>query len=202
MAKHEKLRELLKSYLTELGALTTATATGAPWRHRQRTAVNIIERNIIDLFDKIERERDGHNNVAIQNLKAFEQMQRERDDVIRLLREKCEQSNRSFNLEAAKRGEPIEVLFNGNWIDATFVGVARGLPVLDSLQFDTTPSTWPVGQTIRMKSREVTMYANIYRHPSGRFNIGSLYETPNEARHNSDSKAVVNAVPVTFTVAE
>jgi hypothetical protein len=206
MTKQTELRELLKAYRAELDMANALAAANHLAQHEQRITVDMIESRIFSLFDTILRDRDSVHRAASQNLKALEQVTRERDELKRRYAgaKPAAPANKPFDLEAAKRGEPVEVLYKGNWIEVTFVGVARGFPVLDSLQFDTTPSTWGSdGETIRMKSTacDVTMYANIYRSLSPRFNIGSLYETPNEAQRCSYSNAVVRAIPVTFTVA-
>jgi hypothetical protein len=121
-----------------------------------------------------------------------------------------QQANKPFDLEAAKRGEPIEVLFDEEWIDAKFCSVSDNFT--DSIVVEIplnirsakliSPSIWGIANT-RMKqtTQDIVMYANVYRLTSGRFSIGSLHETPNEARRNSaGDTSFVAMTQVTFTV--
>ncbi|HEX7906794.1 MAG TPA: hypothetical protein VF534_01695 [Paraburkholderia sp.] len=79
-----------------------------------------------------------------------------------------------FDLDAAKRGEPIQVLYRDQWIDAYFVGVSKtGHIVAEGDYASGQFSTWG-GDNVRMAPRKRTVYVNLWK---GELRPGNVYVT-------------------------
>lgn len=100
-----------------------------------------------------------------------------------------------FNLEAAKRGDVVQILKNGNWIDTHFVGLNRtgtyavfqeNVGLYSDIRFLPIDS-----ETIRMKPKQREMWC--YPHWSG----GSLFiSSPEDTKENAERSAAATVIHV------
>lgn len=143
-------------------------------------------------------ERSAHGK-RLKILSLFE-------DLCRELENEPQPEPRPFDLEAAKRGEPIEVMIaSDNWIEKQFVGYfidGRGVPMVVYIHAD-RPDWVPIAQ-VRMKAPEqITMYANVRRMSSGAV-FGALYDSKRAATLNAENHIngtqLATAFPVKITV--
>jgi hypothetical protein len=106
-----------------------------------------------------------------------------------------------FDLEAAKRGEPIHVLFDGTWTDAHFVGMNRiGHVVTEGTYQCGAFATWTTG-SVRMAPKKRTVYVNLYAQENplcrGKGQFGVWHDTADAAEASGDStSAIALAVPI------
>lgn len=103
--------------------------------------------------------------------------------------------NRPFDLEAARRGDPIEVcICAGRWERREFIGTFCGLIGTMVVYVENNQPEFTVLAGARMARKERIVFVNI-----GWGNVGNWYGTAQEARQNSAGhKLLAIAVPVTF----
>jgi hypothetical protein len=115
---------------------------------------------------------------------------------------------RPFDLTAAKQGEPVEVLYRGEWVPAHFVGLnSRGVPIFEGEWDAHEYSPW-TRENIRMAERvpqKRTVWVNIYRLRLEDFdgNDAGAFDTEEQAILNAfDNSAGVIAKAVPIEIAD
>jgi hypothetical protein len=114
---------------------------------------------------------------------------------------------RPFDLEAAKRGEPVEVLYRSEWVEAHFVGLDRHqAPVFEGEWDGFSLSTWR-RENVRMAARKPpvkrTAWVNVYRARLDGWdgNDAAAFDTEEDARTNAtDNHAGLAAIAVPIEI--
>jgi hypothetical protein len=181
MSKQETLRQLINSFKQEPSDIT--------------------ESRIFSKFASLQKELEVMKRLRSEAVQLVAELTKENAVLRASVPPVKPQENKPFDIEAAKRGEPIEYFTGLSWEDCQFIGLRPcGSPVIE---FENVVFTIFGTGNLRMKqtTQDIVMYANVYRLTSGRFSIGSLHETPNEARRNAaGDTSFVAMTQVTFTV--
>jgi hypothetical protein len=113
---------------------------------------------------------------------------------------------KSFDLDAARRGEPIQVLYDDKWIDTHFVGTTKiGLIVVQGNFRCGEFSTWGYTST-RMAPKLVTKYLNVYGGKMKGSYVGHdacVFDNEADAKTNADRNAspiLLRAAPIEVEV--
>jgi hypothetical protein len=106
-----------------------------------------------------------------------------------------------FNLEAAQRGEPIQLgpgYGTPDWQDVHFVGLSRnGLPVVQAKYNRESCLVIGLPEKLRMAPKKRTVFVNIYPiKPGARAAVCMAYDTEIDARATSGANAIAIARPV------
>ena len=187
MAKQTELRELTNS-------LANAIRSG-----NERLAYE-KQQKLFSLFADLERELQGTRNIASERLHGIQALQRR-------LEARQTLEHRPFDLEAAKRGEPIEVLMTfDDYYEKEFIGTFKGVNGIEMVTYlhDGKPDFTPSNQ-VRMKAPEqLTAYVNAYRMANGLTYFGVQASEDNAkdtaARVAYATTVLAVAIPVKITV--
>lgn len=194
-----------------LGALTRAACSGDA-----RTAHG-VKQKVFLLFANLERTLEGIRELAADELRKTQRLQQEiktlraeRDHAHQALERAIRNEQpqpRPFDIEAAKRGEPIEwqPLYAEHWEPGEFVGItSTGKVVVELAPLNV--NIHPI-EKLRMKASEteqVTAYVNAYRMANGNmfFGVRASEDAAKElaARAAGRNTVIAVAAPVKITV--
>lgn len=220
MAKQTELAQLLKSHRAAVYGHIDAANAGATLEAGKVAAafaeVNTSEKRIFSLFDKMQSEIDAakRETEALRSQRDFIQCEVNKLRTVRLKPSvpsvPGKPVNIPFDMERARAGEAIQVLFDNVWRDVKYVGVGEHGHIVECTGTWATSklSYWRVG-TMRMKPKEteqLQMFATVYQHGDGpgRSLWGDLrIKADAEARIVPPGRSIIaHNVPVTITVAK
>lgn len=214
MAKQTELKRLLQELeiATRIHEHTNNFSSTPDTKARTFQAVDLTEKRIFSLFDKMRCESESHARASSQNLKAAsdaldrcgalliecDTFKRAADQAQASLQELAKQvmamkepaptaTPEPFDEKRAAAGEPIEVLFNGAWHEVNYVGKGtRHDYVVECLGdgWSSGLSYW-APDTMRMasKTQQVQMFANVFRGALDGRMTGALFDTELDAEN-------------------
>lgn len=214
MAKQTELRELVNALVNAVAAHARTmvfTLECSQARDRARDA----EKRIFSLFDRINNDRLVAERIANDrkiSLAASEDQLRQAELTIEslthLVGAQPGPQYKPFDVELARKGVPIEALWNHCWYPAHFVGIGVGkMAVVECEAAHVTLSYWDhdaLRMAITPKTRELQLFANVRADPDMTYDgtIGWLYPSEQSALAHAAPHGSVRAFPVKVTVAE
>lgn len=106
---------------------------------------------------------------------------------------------RPFDIEAARRGEPIQARYSGRWVDAEFVGIHAGAAVVYVSAADVEYGLW-TDCHLRMKPRRRTVWVNIYPDYPGLPNVGGKRAVWHDNEEDARARTIVDAIAVAVPI--